>query len=75
MMLISIKSNTVYQYLSNTKIQIPTTQDILLFILMPYAIVLFFMPRMRFCCSPIRSFVCKTFEGIISELPMFEMGK
>ena len=40
--LISIKPNTRFQYVSNPKMDIPTTQEILLFRLMLYDIVMFF---------------------------------
>ena len=70
-----IKLKTACQYFLNQKMEIPTTQDILLFRLVLYTIVFVLALHMRLDCSLISSFVCQTYVVILSEISNFKMEK
>ena len=72
--LISIKFNTRFQYVLNPKMDIPTTQEILLFRLILCAIVLCFGATCVITLF-INSFFCQFYAVILLRNCMFETGK
>ena len=72
--LISIKLNTTFQYVLNPNMDITTTQEILLFMILLCTIVLFSGSMYKLHCLLVCFCACKTYALIILEPRMFETG-
>ena len=71
----SIKANTCFLYVLNPKMWIPTTQEILLFRIVMFAIILFFGATYAITLFIDYFLVCQTYAVTLLELCLFETGK